>query len=56
VAVSSLHMKGKAIDLRMPGCPTRRLRKIAVNLRKGGVGYYQRSDFIHVDVGRVRHW
>ena len=56
VAASSLHMKGKAIDLRMPGCPTRRLRKIAVNLRKGGVGYYQRSDFIHVDVGRVRHW
>jgi len=56
VAAFSLHMKGKAIDIRLPGCPTRILREAAVNLRRGGVGYYPRTDFVHVDVGRVRHW
>jgi uncharacterized protein YcbK (DUF882 family) len=56
VAAFSLHMKGKAIDIRLPGCPTRRLREAALNLRRGGVGYYPRTDFVHVDVGRVRHW
>ena len=56
VAAFSLHMKGKAIDIRLPGCPTRRLREIALNLKRGGVGYYLRTDFVHVDVGRVRHW
>ena len=56
VAAFSFHMKGKAIDIRLPGCPTRRLREAALNLRRGGVGYYPRTDFVHVDVGRVRHW
>ncbi len=56
VAAFSLHMKGKAIDIRLPGCPTRRLREAALNLRRGGVGYYPRTNFAHVDIGRVRHW
>jgi uncharacterized protein YcbK (DUF882 family) len=56
VAPNSLHMKGKAIDIRLPGFPTQKLRKFAINLRKGGVGYYKRTDFVHLDVGKVRHW
>jgi uncharacterized protein YcbK (DUF882 family) len=56
VAAFSLHMKGKAIDIRLPGCPTQNLREAAVNLRRGGVGYYPCTDFVHVDVGRVRRW
>jgi len=42
--------------LRMPGIDTLKLRKAALALGRGGVGYYPRSDFIHVDVGRVRQW
>jgi uncharacterized protein YcbK (DUF882 family) len=56
VSKNSLHMQAEAIDLRMPGVDTRKLRKAALELRRGGVGYYPRSDFIHVDVGRVRQW
>jgi uncharacterized protein YcbK (DUF882 family) len=56
VAKNSLHIQGEAIDLRMPGIDTLKLRKAALSLRRGGVGYYPHSDFIHVDVGRVRQW
>jgi uncharacterized protein YcbK (DUF882 family) len=56
VARQSLHMKAEAIDIRLPGVPTSRLRDTALALRRGGVGYYASSDFVHVDVGRVRRW
>ncbi|HEY6386224.1 MAG TPA: DUF882 domain-containing protein [Candidatus Acidoferrum sp.] len=56
VAKNSLHIQGEAIDLRMPGIETLKLRKAALALGRGGVGYYPHSDFIHVDVGRVRQW
>jgi uncharacterized protein YcbK (DUF882 family) len=56
VAKNSLHIQAEAIDLRMPGIDTLKLRKAAFSLRRGGVGYYPRSDFIHVDTGRVRQW
>ena len=56
VAKRSYHMQGKAIDIRLPGCALSDLRKLAVNCRAGGVGYYPKSDFIHVDTGPVRRW
>jgi len=56
VAKNSLHIQAEAIDLRMPGVDTLRLRKAALALARGGVGYYPHSDFIHVDTGRVRQW
>jgi uncharacterized protein YcbK (DUF882 family) len=56
VAEHSLHMDGRAIDVRMTGFPTRRLRDLALSLRSGGVAYYARSDFVHLDTGRVRSW
>jgi len=56
VAKNSLHIQAEAIDLRMPGIDTLKLRKAVLALGRGGVGYYPRSDFIHVDVGRVRQW
>ena len=56
VAKNSLHIQAEAIDLRMPGIDTLRLRRAALALHRGGVGYYPHSDFIHVDTGRVRQW
>jgi uncharacterized protein YcbK (DUF882 family) len=56
VASHSLHMLGEAIDIRIPGVPTWELRDAALGLGRGGVGYYPESGFVHVDVGRVRHW
>ena len=56
VAKASMHMQAKAIDIRLPGVRTSRLRDIALALGRGGVGYYAGSDFVHVDVGRVRRW
>ena len=56
VAKHSLHMQAMAIDIRLPGTSTARLRDLALALHEGGVGYYPGSDFIHVDVGRVRRW
>jgi uncharacterized protein YcbK (DUF882 family) len=56
VAKNSLHIQAEAIDLRMPGVNTLQLRKAALALHRGGVGYYPHSDFIHVDTGRVRQW
>lgn len=56
VAQHSLHMQAMAIDIRIPGIKTSSLRDAALALGRGGVGYYGKSDFVHVDVGRVRHW
>jgi len=56
VAGNSLHMAAEAIDIRLPGVRTSRLRDTALALRRGGVGYYAGSNFLHVDVGRVRRW
>ncbi|WP_428851247.1 DUF882 domain-containing protein [Imbroritus primus] len=56
VATRSLHMDGKAIDIRIPGVALVDLRDAALGLQLGGVGYYPREQFVHVDVGRVRHW
>lgn len=56
VATHSLHMEGKAIDIRVPGIKLEHLRDTAKTLRIGGVGYYPASNFVHVDTGRVRYW
>jgi uncharacterized protein YcbK (DUF882 family) len=56
VAAGSLHMKGLAIDIRLADVPLAKLRTAAVAVRRGGVGYYPVSDFVHVDTGRVRAW
>jgi len=55
-AKRSLHMQAEAIDIRLPGAKTSLFRDAALALQRGGVGYYASSDFIHVDVGRVRSW
>jgi len=56
VAKKSFHMKGMAMDIRLPKCQLSSLRTEALKLKAGGVGYYPKSDFIHVDTGHVRHW
>jgi len=56
VAKKSLHMQGKAIDVALPGRSLKSLRKAAIGLQAGGVGYYPRSGFVHLDTGRVRSW
>jgi uncharacterized protein YcbK (DUF882 family) len=56
VAEHSQHMLAKAIDIRVPGVTTARLRDVALSLGAGGVGYYPVSEFVHVDVGPVRTW
>lgn len=56
VAKRSYHLKGQAVDLRLPGVRLRQLRSYAVSMNAGGVGYYPRSDFIHLDTGAVRTW
>lgn len=56
VAKKSYHMRGMAIDIAMPGIELAKLRDAAIGLKQGGVGYYPKSGFIHVDVGRVRRW
>ena len=55
-AKHSLHMEGKAVDVRMPGRDVKYLHRAAMRLKAGGVGYYPRSNFVHLDVGPVRHW
>jgi uncharacterized protein YcbK (DUF882 family) len=55
-ARSSLHMEGRAVDLRIPGVPLGKLRRAALALGAGGVGYYPRSGFVHLDTGEVRRW
>jgi len=56
VATRSLHMQGMAIDLRIAGRSLAAVRTAALAQRLGGVGYYPQSDFVHVDIGRVRSW
>ncbi|MBI2752112.1 MAG: DUF882 domain-containing protein [Betaproteobacteria bacterium] len=56
VAAHSLHLEGRAIDVRLTGFRTARLRDAAIALGRGGVGYYPGSDFVHLDTGRVRNW
>jgi uncharacterized protein YcbK (DUF882 family) len=56
VAKKSLHMHGKAIDFRLPNISLPVLRRTAITLKAGGVGYYPCSNFIHIDVGRIRYW
>jgi uncharacterized protein YcbK (DUF882 family) len=55
-AKNSQHIQGKAIDVRLRGVSTERLRDLAMGLKRGGVGYYPKSDFVHVDTARVRYW
>ena len=56
VAKHSQHVQGEAIDIRIPGVSTARLRDAALDLHRGGVGYYPQSQFVHVDLGPVRRW
>ena len=56
VALHSQHMEAKAIDVRIPGVSTATVRDTALAMQLGGVGYYASSDFVHLDVGRVRSW
>jgi uncharacterized protein YcbK (DUF882 family) len=55
-AKNSQHIQGKAIDVRLHGVDTATLRDLARALKRGGVGYYRKSDFVHVDTARVRYW
>ncbi len=56
VASGSLHMQGQAVDIRLADVPLTALRDAAIDLRRGGVGYYASSNFVHVDTGRIRRW
>jgi len=56
VAKKSLHMSGRAIDIRIPGVPLARVHEAALAMKAGGVGYYPKSDFVHLDTGRIRNW
>ena len=56
VAKRSLHMQGRAVDVRLPGVKLKHLKHAALKLRAGGVGYYPKSNFIHLDTGRTRFW
>ena len=56
VATHSLHLEGRALDVRIPGVQLDRLKEAALLLARGGVGYYPRPDFVHIDSGPVRRW
>ena len=56
VAEHSLHLQGRAIDVRLPGFPTDKLRALALGMGRGGVGFYPQTDFVHLDNGCVRCW
>jgi uncharacterized protein YcbK (DUF882 family) len=56
VSKKSLHMQGRAVDVRLRSCPTAKLRDLALAARRGGVGYYEKSDFVHIDTGAFRTW
>jgi uncharacterized protein YcbK (DUF882 family) len=56
VAPNSFHMRGQAIDIRLPGFATTGIRDVALSISRGGVGYYPESDFIHLDTGPIRAW
>lgn len=55
-AKGSFHVKGKAVDIRIPGHSTQSVRRVALDLKQGGVGYYPRSRYVHIDTGPVRNW
>ena len=55
-AKKSLHIQGKAADIRLPECRLSSLRRVAFNLKGGGIGYYPRHKFIHIDIGPIRYW
>ena len=56
VAKKSLHMQGRAMDVRLKNCSCEKLRDLALAAKRGGVGYYQRSNFVHIDTGAFRTW
>ena len=56
VAKKSLHMQGRAIDVRLKNCDCAKLRDLALAAKQGGVGYYERSNFVHIDTGNFRTW
>jgi uncharacterized protein YcbK (DUF882 family) len=56
VAKGSMHMHGKALDFRLPGVDTAIIRETALAMKRGGVGYYKKLDFVQIDTGRVRSW
>ncbi len=56
VAKNSFHMYGQALDIRIPDYSTKKIRDIARSMKAGGVGYYPRSNFVHIDTGNVRSW
>lgn len=56
VAKNSFHMYGQALDIRAPGMSTSSLRRTAMSLKAGGVGFYPKSGFVHIDTGKVRSW
>ena len=56
VAQHSMHLRGQAIDVRLADIDLTALRKVALQLKRGGVGFYPTSQFVHVDTGRVRFW
>ncbi len=56
VAKNSFHMYGQALDIRLPKHSTKKIRNVAKSLKTGGVGYYPRSNFVHIDTGTVRSW
>jgi len=56
VARNSMHLEGKAIDIRLDDVDTTEIRDVGLALKRGGVGYYRKSDFVHLDTGRVRRW
>ena len=56
VAKQSLHVQGQAVDIRIPGVELSRIRNAGLSLNRGGLGYYPRSNFVHIDTGPTRHW
>jgi uncharacterized protein YcbK (DUF882 family) len=56
VARNSQHLLGKAIDVRLSDVELTELRNTAITMQRGGVGYYASSNFVHIDIGRVRRW
>ncbi len=56
IAKKSYHMRGMAVDIRLDGAPLSKLHAAALSMKRGGVGYYPKSKFVHLDVGPIRRW
>jgi len=56
VAKKSMHLQGKAIDIRLSDCALSHLHNAALSMNAGGVGYYPESQFVHIDTGKIRTW